>query len=134
MDITTRCDTYADELQEIYELQHEIEMSEELLGSHPATRFSKKLIVQKGKQKGELRSDDYCKRKFGYGYDEISQDLGYEKDEVPAIGSAPSYDMVADERFKHDLSEIHRLGNRLKEMKSELQYKQEELKDKLLGR
>ena len=86
-----------------------LEVGVEEARAHPAFRFYKKLIQQVGDNRGEPVTDAIAKKNFGQGFDELAQELGYERGTVPGIGIKPGFLMAPDEALKHDLREIHKL-------------------------
>lgn len=112
----------AQEQQKMEEDQERIEIEGqwEQLVSHPAYPWMKVLVVKNGESGGEIRDNIWSKKNYSKTHDEIAQELGYERDAVPAIGHSPSYDMMADERFRHDLREAYWLNSQLQAGAKEL--------------
>lgn len=102
--------------EEMQEAQEGIEVQErwEQLISHPAYPWSQVLVTKNGNKRGELSSGDWLRRAYSRGYDTLAQELGYQGDHIPCVGRAPSYELMPDDRFMHDLRQAFWLGLQLK--------------------
>lgn len=118
------CHITTDELiqEAMQEEQKRIEVEEqwEQLIFHPAYPWMKVLIVRNGNNGGEIRDNIWSKKNYSKTHDEIAQELGYERNGIPTIGHSPSYSMMADERFRHDLREAYWLESQLQAGAKEL--------------
>ena len=93
---------------EVPEQAAALEQQGETLKTHPAWQFAKALVVQRGKNRGEVVADDVARRIFKQNFDEIAQDLGYERGTVPSAGIWRGHVQAPDEAFKDDLRAIYR--------------------------